>query len=107
MAAHAGQVGCRPRTRRRAHHWRGTIALCARTDFPQDYIKQLIVVLHQAEDLESIDDLHALCSLMQTIRAFVCILALTLVMFNDNGIFEYILQDDIFDGVLGMLECRF
>jgi DUF438 domain-containing protein len=96
VAAHAGQVGCRPRTRRRAHHRRGTIALCARTDFPQDYIKQLIVVLHQAEDLESIDDLHALCSLMQTI-----------LMFNDNGIFEYILQDDIFDGVLGMLECRF
>ncbi|KLT39487.1 DUF625-domain-containing protein [Cutaneotrichosporon oleaginosum] len=59
----------------------------------EDYIKQLIVVLHQAEDLESIDDLHALCSLMQTI-----------LMFNDNGIFEYILQDDIFDGVLGMLE---
>lgn len=27
-------------------------------------------------------------------------------MFNDNGIFEYILQDDIFMGVLGMLECR-
>lgn len=34
----------------------------------QDYIKQLIGVLHQAEDLESIGDLHALCSLMQTIR---------------------------------------
>lgn len=28
------------------------------------------------------------------------------MMFNDNGIFEYILQDDIFMGVLGMLECR-
>lgn len=27
-------------------------------------------------------------------------------MFNDNGIFEYILQDDIFMGVLGMLECK-
>lgn len=27
-------------------------------------------------------------------------------MFNDNGIFEYILQDDIFMGVLGMLECE-
>lgn len=30
---------------------------------------------------------------------------LTSVMFNDNGIFEYILQDDIYMGVLGMLEC--
>lgn len=27
-------------------------------------------------------------------------------MFNDNGIFEYILQDEIFMGVLGMLECK-
>jgi protein phosphatase-4 regulatory subunit 3 len=35
----------------------------------QDYIKQLTVVFEQAEDLESLDDLHALCSLMQTIRA--------------------------------------
>ncbi|ODN80464.1 hypothetical protein L202_02704 [Cryptococcus amylolentus CBS 6039] len=59
----------------------------------EEYIKQLINVLEQAEDLESIADLHALCSLMQTI-----------LLFNDNGIFEYILQDDIFLGVIGMLE---
>ena len=36
----------------------------------QDYIKQLIVVFDQAEDLESVEDLHALCSLMQTICEF-------------------------------------
>ncbi|WVQ85221.1 hypothetical protein IAT38_007386 [Cryptococcus sp. DSM 104549] len=59
----------------------------------EDYIKHLITVLEQAEDLESIEDLHALCSLMQTI-----------LLFNDNGIFEYILQDEIFLGVIGMLE---
>ncbi|KAK8844620.1 hypothetical protein IAR55_006467 [Kwoniella newhampshirensis] len=59
----------------------------------EDYIKHLISVLEQAEDLESLEDLHALCSLMQTI-----------LLFNDNGIFEYILQDDIFMGVIGMLE---
>lgn len=73
----------------------------------ENYIKQLIGVLNQAEDLESINDLHALCSLMQTIRE--CEMpqqADESVMFNDNGIFEYILQDDIFMGVLGMLECR-
>ncbi|KAL7420313.1 Platinum sensitivity protein [Cryptotrichosporon argae] len=58
-----------------------------------NYIKQLIGVLHQAEDLESLEDLHALCSLMQTI-----------LMFNENAIFEYILADDIFLGVLGILE---
>jgi len=28
------------------------------------------------------------------------------VLFNDNGIFEYILQDEIFLGVIGMLECE-
>ncbi|WRT63528.1 uncharacterized protein IL334_000433 [Kwoniella shivajii] len=59
----------------------------------EDYIKHLIVVLEQAEDLESLDDLHILCSLMQTI-----------LLFNDNGIFEYILLDEIFEGVMGMLE---
>lgn len=32
---------------------------------------------------------------------------LTSVMFNDNTIFEHILQDDIFMGVIGMLECMF
>lgn len=77
----------------------------------EHYIKQLIGVLNQAEDLESINDLHALCSLMQTIRGFRVwdpgLRILTpAVMFNDNGIFEYILQDDIFMGVLGMLECK-
>nr|XP_019014382.1 uncharacterized protein I206_00464 [Kwoniella pini CBS 10737]OCF53163.1 hypothetical protein I206_00464 [Kwoniella pini CBS 10737] len=59
----------------------------------EEYIKHLITVLDQAEDLESLDDLHALCSLMQTI-----------ILFNDNGVFEYILQDDVFMGVMGMLE---
>ena len=33
----------------------------------QNYIKQLTGVFEQAEDLESLEDLHALCSLMQTI----------------------------------------
>ena len=40
----------------------------------QDYIKQLITVFDQAEDLESLEDLHALCSLMQTIREPTCYL---------------------------------
>ncbi|KIJ20439.1 hypothetical protein PAXINDRAFT_166491 [Paxillus involutus ATCC 200175] len=59
----------------------------------EKYIKALIDVLNMAEDLESLDNLHALCSLMQTI----------LVM-NDHGIYEHILDDDIFFGVVGMLE---
>lgn len=35
----------------------------------QEYIKSLIEVMHTAEDLESLENLHALCSLMQTLRA--------------------------------------
>ena len=64
---HAGQDDHWPRTRGGAHHRRGAWMPCGRAD-SQDYIKQLINVLNQAEDLESINDLHALCSLMQTIR---------------------------------------
>ncbi|KAF8138310.1 component of IIS longevity pathway SMK-1-domain-containing protein [Boletus edulis] len=59
----------------------------------EHYIKALIDVLNMAEDLESLDNLHALCSLMQTI-----------LMMNDHGIYEHILEDDIFFGVVGMLE---
>ncbi|KAF9226763.1 DUF625-domain-containing protein [Gyrodon lividus] len=59
----------------------------------EKYIKALIDVLNMAEDLESLDNLHALCSLMQTI-----------LMMNDHGIYEHILEDDIFFGVVGMLE---
>ncbi|KAH7931318.1 DUF625-domain-containing protein [Leucogyrophana mollusca] len=59
----------------------------------EEYIKSLIEVMNMAEDLESLDNLHALCSLMQTI-----------LMMNDHGIYEHILDDDIFFGVVGMLE---
>jgi hypothetical protein len=31
----------------------------------------MVEVFHTAEDLESLDNLHALCSLMQTIRKFL------------------------------------
>lgn len=113
MAPDAGQVGRWPREGGREHYWRCTCTAASKgqelTPATQDYIKQLIGILNQAEDLESINDLHALCSLMQTIRAYRPLIALLTipcaVMFNDNGIFEYILQDDIFMGVLGMLEC--
>lgn len=59
----------------------------------EGYIKALIDVMTMAEDLESLDNLHALCSLMQTI-----------LMMNDHSIYEHILEDDIFFGVVGMLE---
>ncbi|KAK7696144.1 hypothetical protein QCA50_000795 [Cerrena zonata] len=59
----------------------------------EEYIKSLVEVLKVAEDLESIDNLHALCACMQTI--------LTL---NDHSMYEHILEDDLFFGVVGMLE---
>lgn len=59
----------------------------------EGYIKALIDVMSMAEDLESLDNLHALCSLMQTI-----------LLMNDHSIYEHILEDDIFFGVVGMLE---
>jgi len=36
----------------------------------KDYIKSLVEVMHMAEDLESLENLHALCSLMQTICGY-------------------------------------
>ncbi|KAJ8473828.1 hypothetical protein ONZ45_g16156 [Pleurotus djamor] len=59
----------------------------------EEYIKQLIDVLHQAEDLENLENLHALCSLMQTI-----------LLLNDHTLYEHILEDSLFFGVVGMLE---
>ncbi|GAW00817.1 duf625 domain protein [Lentinula edodes] len=59
----------------------------------EDYIKKLIEVLHLAEESESLENLHALCSLMQTI-----------LMLNDHGIYEQILEDEYFFHVCGMLE---
>ncbi|KAH9482349.1 hypothetical protein JR316_0004447 [Psilocybe cubensis] len=59
----------------------------------ENYIKALIKVMHTAEDLENLENLHALCSLMQSI-----------LMLNDHTMYEHILEDDIFFGVVGMLE---
>ncbi|KAK7054066.1 SMK-1 domain-containing protein [Favolaschia claudopus] len=59
----------------------------------EEYFKGLIDVLQTAEDLESLENLHALCSLTQTI-----------LMLNDHNLYEHILSDDLFPGVVGMLE---
>lgn len=74
----------------------------------------MIKTFKVAEDMESVEDLHALCSLMQTIRAFVyspChataadFIYLFLVMIHDHGLYEHILNDAVFFGAVGMLEC--
>ncbi|KPV78003.1 uncharacterized protein RHOBADRAFT_50526 [Rhodotorula graminis WP1] len=57
------------------------------------YIDKLCKVQQEAEDLESLEDLHALCRVMQAI-----------FLLNDNAIFEHVLRDDVILGVVGMLE---
>lgn len=58
-----------------------------------NYIRKLIGVFHDAEDLENLEALHGLCTIMQTI-----------VMMNDSMIIETILQDDVYLDVVGMFE---
>ncbi|CAD6928722.1 unnamed protein product [Tilletia controversa] len=59
----------------------------------ENYIQKLLPVFQDAEELENLDSLHLLCTIIQSI-----------LMLNDNAIFEHILQDDVFLGVVGMLE---
>ncbi|OSD04439.1 DUF625-domain-containing protein [Trametes coccinea BRFM310] len=59
----------------------------------EEYIKALIDVFNQAEDLESLADLHALFSCMQTI-----------LLLNEHSLYEHILDDEMFMGVVGILE---
>ena len=77
------------------------------------YVKSLINVFQDAEFLEQLPVLHHLCSIMQNICEFSYIhwrgTALTriiAVLLNDNVMFEWILQEEIFFGVVGMLECE-
>lgn len=57
------------------------------------YIPKLIPLVEMAEDLESIQDLHRLCSIMKM-----------LILLNDNAIVEYVVTDDVVLGVVGALE---
>jgi len=61
----------------------------------QKYIPMLIPLVDMAEDLESVSDLHRLCSIMKM-----------LILLNDTSIIEYVVHDDIILGVVGALECR-
>ncbi|KAI0677650.1 DUF625-domain-containing protein [Trametes maxima] len=59
----------------------------------EEYIKALIDVFNQSEDLESLADLHALFNCMQTI-----------LLLNEHSLYEHILDAEIFLGVVGILE---
>jgi protein phosphatase-4 regulatory subunit 3 len=67
--------------------------------------------MRTAEELESLENLHALCSLVQTIRMYhklfaFQVLTLFIVMLNDHAMYEHIMDDDLFYGVVGILECK-
>ncbi|OAD73714.1 hypothetical protein PHYBLDRAFT_181326 [Phycomyces blakesleeanus NRRL 1555(-)] len=59
----------------------------------ENYIDKLLPVFKTCEDLESIDDLHTLFTIMKTI-----------ILLNDTTIIDYIIRDEIVLGVMGMLE---
>lgn len=59
----------------------------------QDYIPKLIPLVDMAEDLESVSDLHRLCSIMKM-----------LILLNDSTIIEYVVTDPVVLGVVGALE---
>jgi protein phosphatase-4 regulatory subunit 3 len=59
----------------------------------EDYIRKLIPLVDQAEDLEDLASLHQLCTIMKT-----------LILLNDSNIIEYVVTDDIVLGVVGALE---
>lgn len=59
----------------------------------EDYISKLIPLVETAEDLESLSDLHRLCTIMKTI-----------ILLNDTAIIEHAVSDDNITGVVGALE---
>ncbi|KAF1847294.1 DUF625-domain-containing protein [Cucurbitaria berberidis CBS 394.84] len=59
----------------------------------QNYIPKLIPLVEMAEDLESVSDLHRLCSIMKM-----------LILLNDTSIIEYVVTDSVVLGVVGALE---
>ncbi|KAI0396210.1 DUF625-domain-containing protein [Xylariaceae sp. FL0594] len=59
----------------------------------ENYISKLIPIVSDAEDLESLPDLHRLCNIMKMI-----------ILLNDTSIIEYAVSDECVVGVVGALE---
>ncbi|KAI1381728.1 DUF625-domain-containing protein [Hypoxylon crocopeplum] len=59
----------------------------------EDYIGKLIPIVIEAEDLESLNDLHRLCNIMKII-----------ILLNDTSIIEHAVSDECVIGVVGALE---
>jgi protein phosphatase-4 regulatory subunit 3 len=60
-----------------------------------DYIAKLTPLVRMAEDFESLPDLHRLCSIMKS-----------MILLNDNAIMEQVVRDDLFEDIVGALECK-
>ncbi|KAL9050579.1 MAG: hypothetical protein Q9162_006537 [Coniocarpon cinnabarinum] len=59
----------------------------------EDYIPRLTSLVSEAEDLESLPDLHRICNIMKM-----------LILFNDTQIIEYVVRDEVVLGVVSALE---
>jgi protein phosphatase-4 regulatory subunit 3 len=67
----------------------------ARFVIAKDYIRKLVPLVEVAEDLESLPDLHKLCTIVRT-----------LILLNDHTILDHVVTDELFMGVVGALECK-
>ena len=61
----------------------------------EDYVRKLIPFVEMAEELESLRDLHCLCSIMKLI-----------ILLNDSQIIDHIVNENVVTGVVGALECK-
>lgn len=61
----------------------------------EDYIRKLIPLVEEAEDLEAINELHLLCNIMKM-----------LILLNDSQIVDHIVNENVVFGVIGALECE-
>jgi protein phosphatase-4 regulatory subunit 3 len=61
----------------------------------QQYILRLAPLVEMAENLESLNDLHRLCTIMKH-----------LILLNDTSIIEFVVTDAAVMGVVGALECK-
>ncbi|KAJ3088853.1 Platinum sensitivity protein, partial [Quaeritorhiza haematococci] len=69
----------------------------------ENYIDKLLPMLEVCEDLEATDDLCSLSNIMRSITD-IPDSSLGAVFLNDSAIYDYILRDDIFLKVVGILE---
>ncbi|KAI1344975.1 DUF625-domain-containing protein [Xylariaceae sp. FL0016] len=59
----------------------------------ENYVGKLIPIVSDAEDLESLNDLHRLCNIMKIV-----------ILLNDTSIIEHAVSDECVIGVVGALE---